>query len=653
MKINYPILILILLITYGIIYQFFYGFSWTITSGHAFASDDAFITYRYAQNIYLGNGAYFNISGEKVEGYSNFLYLLLLVPGFLFNSEYIYIYSTILNTFLLYFALFLFFQLLKKSFSKYYSLIGIGLVGLNPVVWANITTGLETILVLVIFSALWLILESKRTKLNLFFLFLVSAISMLARVDGFIFPIIVAIFLFFSNEKKLGVRLLGFSIVFMLIYALGRYIYYDDIIANTYYAKVSGNLIQRFLSGITYLYKQTFYNAIGFYFLFILIFIFTNIIHNKRKIVNFPIIFTAIWMTYLIYIGGDIYFERFLLPLLFIGIFYFLFFLQNKKYSIKIILIFIALVTSFSIINHDGRFKYEKKTYDMWVNLGKFLKQVPEEYILAIDASGKVPYYSKLKTLDMLGLNNKTIGKMSIKNRNFHAGHTKFDVDYILSLSPNLISAWISNSKDLGWGLTKIKYQDNYILKYLVNSTRKNKKVNIYNIEELDDIFIEFLIINGYNYGVLVRKDSLSDMPNLKLDKLNIIKKIIIGKKNYFNSESLIFKGWSLAEKTHRWSLGVNSEIYFNIDSNETMDGKLFLRISTLGKQEIKVELNNQLLGELKLNSRDTTLEVKFNPKILIRDDINILKFTYSNPHKAKTSSKRVIAMDFKYMIIK
>ncbi|MEI7887528.1 MAG: hypothetical protein WCJ04_09060, partial [Actinomycetes bacterium] len=43
-----------------------------------FVQDDAFITYRYARNLARGNGLVFN-PGERVEGYTNFLWTLMHV----------------------------------------------------------------------------------------------------------------------------------------------------------------------------------------------------------------------------------------------------------------------------------------------------------------------------------------------------------------------------------------------------------------------------------------------------------------------------------------------------------------------------------------------------------------------------------------------
>ncbi|MFA6197079.1 MAG: hypothetical protein WC656_10600 [Sulfurimonas sp.] len=508
------VLALLFLTSIGILFQFYYGFSWTSTSGHTFASDDAFITYRYAENLFLGNGAYFNI-GEKVEGYSNFLYLVLMLPAFLFTTENIYIYSTLVNTLLLFMVMFLFFKILTKHLSKTDALLGTSLIGLNPAIWANVTTGLETMLVLFIFVFLWHSVESPRNKQNISLLIFISTLSMLARVDGFIFPIIASFYLVLNKEKKLGLSLIFYTISFMSVYALIRYYYYDDIIANTYYAKVSGDLLQRIYAGIKYLYEQTFFNGIAFYALFILFYFIKNRQTLIKKILSFPFIFLFIWTSYLIYIGGDIYYERFLLVLLVLSIYYFMLFYSDKKLSVKILLLLFAFIFSFNIFFQDNRFAYQEKNYDMWIRLGKFLKVAPKDYVLAIDAAGKVPYYSELKTIDMLGLNNKEIGKMKVNDRDFHAGHTKFNADYTLSLKPHLIAAWMDVNQDQGWGIMKEKYKQEYVLKYLVNSSRENLSDNIYDVESLEDVCKSKLIQKEFNYAVLVRKDSLLHMPRL------------------------------------------------------------------------------------------------------------------------------------------
>src|SRR5262245_60765306 len=46
-----------------------------------FLTDDAFISFRYARNFSDGYGLVFNPGFERVEGYSNFLWVLILAAG--------------------------------------------------------------------------------------------------------------------------------------------------------------------------------------------------------------------------------------------------------------------------------------------------------------------------------------------------------------------------------------------------------------------------------------------------------------------------------------------------------------------------------------------------------------------------------------------
>src|SRR5262245_15180176 len=47
-------------------------------ASYSFLTDDAYISFRYARNLADGHGLVFNPGGERVEGYSNFLWVLIL-----------------------------------------------------------------------------------------------------------------------------------------------------------------------------------------------------------------------------------------------------------------------------------------------------------------------------------------------------------------------------------------------------------------------------------------------------------------------------------------------------------------------------------------------------------------------------------------------
>ena len=59
-----------------------------------FTQDDAFITFRYAANYLDGHGLVYNI-GERVEGYTNFLWLIIMILVKLAGGEFVIFSRTI------------------------------------------------------------------------------------------------------------------------------------------------------------------------------------------------------------------------------------------------------------------------------------------------------------------------------------------------------------------------------------------------------------------------------------------------------------------------------------------------------------------------------------------------------------------------------
>jgi arabinofuranosyltransferase len=117
-----------------------------------------------------------------------------------------------------------------------------------------------------------------------------------------------------------------------------------------------------------------------------------------------------------------------------------------------------------------------------------------------------VPFFSELYTIDMLGLNDKHIGKMKSTYRG-EPGHTKYDPDYVLARKPDLIAAWINPQMDMGWGMTLQKYAPDYALKYLVNLSRVDMGTNVVDVTAMTNAQKMALMAKGYTYGVLLRKN--------------------------------------------------------------------------------------------------------------------------------------------------
>jgi hypothetical protein len=75
-----------------------------------------------------------------------------------------------------------------------------------------------------------------------------------------------------------------------------------------------------------------------------------------------------------------------------------------------------------------------------WTAIGKWLRvnAAPGDSIAVIPA-GAMPYFSGLKTLDMLGLNDETIAHTEVPMGVGDVGHEKFNTEYVLQQSPTFV----------------------------------------------------------------------------------------------------------------------------------------------------------------------------------------------------------------------
>jgi hypothetical protein len=159
------------------------------------------------------------------------------------------------------------------------------------------------------------------------------------------------------------------------------------------------------------------------------------------------------------------------------------------------------------ILAKDPRFSYASDKYDCWITLGQYLAEHHGEETLAIGASGKVPYFSNLTTIDMFGLNNAYIAHQPAGP--FVVGHTKFAPDYVLAQKPDLIAGWIMGL-DMDAGLTQEKYlKAGYRVRYLVfMGSVLGEREAILDVTTYDASEIRELAQQGYGYAVLAQVDS-------------------------------------------------------------------------------------------------------------------------------------------------
>ncbi len=125
---------------------------------NSFIQDDAFISFRYAQNFVSGHGLTWNIGEpEKVEGYTNFLWVMMIafVEALKFDpvksSMVLGVLSAIGTLFFTYKLSLMFLR------SRFIGLVTVILLGTNYSFSSYITGGLETQLqsFLIVLSTIW------------------------------------------------------------------------------------------------------------------------------------------------------------------------------------------------------------------------------------------------------------------------------------------------------------------------------------------------------------------------------------------------------------------------------------------------------------------------------------------------------------------
>ena len=208
--------------------------------------DDAFVSFRYAENLVRGLGLVFN-PGERVEGYSNFLWTLWTALGFRLGAEPepwvitsgIVCYLGALG------ALAVNAWRLRRESPGLAPWIPIaaGLGALHTDWNFFATSGLETSLFTLEITLIYVVLAGSRiTPWRAVAAGLLLGLAGMTRPDGPIFVVAAALYVLIAGprrERTLALLVAAFAIVWGP-YTAWRMSYYGDLFANTYYAKSGG-----------------------------------------------------------------------------------------------------------------------------------------------------------------------------------------------------------------------------------------------------------------------------------------------------------------------------------------------------------------------------------------------------------------------------
>ena len=418
--------------------------------------DDAFISFRYAENFAAGHGLVFN-PGERVEGYTTFLWVLILGAGkaiglnvvpFSQNLGALFAMGTIL--------LLMFAHHFSGHISAWASLLAALFLGTCGIFTPWPSSGMEVSLFtfLVLVSLLFHFSLSEKEKKGIRKLLLLGAclaLGSLTRPEGLLIAgFVLAERLLMGRKagwKNFHPVFLSFAGIY-LPYFCWRLAYYGYLLPNTFYVKVGASTAQ-ISRGIAY-FKDFLSPAFLLIATGLITFVTLRWFRAYRKLLLIPLIL-FFYTAYIVMVGGDTMpaFRFFapLMPLICllagIGVGSLL---GPKRLvaALGLVLSLAAIVYNLYQIKNDSHIhqriqRDQVAAHGREVGIWLRMHSRPDA-VIATNTAGSIPYFSRLKTIDMLGLNDVHIAHRPIarlgKGR---AGHEKGDGAYVLSRRPDYI----------------------------------------------------------------------------------------------------------------------------------------------------------------------------------------------------------------------
>lgn len=534
-KINLQSIVLVMIL---LIYCFYAGHyilktSFVIDDVRFFnLNDDAMISMRYAQNLANGDGLVWNAGGERVEGFTNLLWVFYMAFFHLFQipaakiSLALQISGAVFMLINMILVKKLTERLTQNPFTIFGAVILTGFYGpLNN--WSLLGMEVSVLVMLISLAALLLLRNADTGKFS-FWPYLLLGIGTLIRFDLLVpFIVFILVLAFFDTDHRKQHLLYGFGflVVFLAGQTIFRLVYYGVPLPNTYYLKMAGTpLFVRLGKGALSLVDF----VLAFNWLLFLL-PFTVLLHRRDKTV---VLFLLLWLgqiAYSVYVGGDAWehkggANRYLslaisqcfillavsgeqvfsnLTTAFKG------WIKGREILAVNLLLVVFLMGSLLNTNavlgtHSWRkwLALQKPEFtvsnEQYVILAQSINAISEpDASLALVSAGTIPYFApKVVAIDLYGKNDPVVARTeshlpdgwgAIKA--FRPGHSKWDYYYsIVELMPDII---IQVSKD----------------------------PEVTDIEILRFIEANYVIVEQNGYGFTVKKNS----PFIRWDDVKIV----------------------------------------------------------------------------------------------------------------------------------
>ncbi len=424
-------------------------------------SDDAFISFRYAQNLALGHGLVYNV-GERVEGYTNFLWTVL-AAGVLRLGGDLVLWSHASGVLLGLLIVVGTYRLAAALVDPPWALVAALLTGTSQSLLlytargSGLETGLFTLLALAGGGAY--LAHERFGRPALLAAGLSLGLAALTRPEGLLILALTALHIVLralveqqgspvERARAALPPLLTLVTPFLALfgpYFLWRLVYYGDLLPNTFYAKTGGGLeqIERGLA-----YAAGFALTIGGPLLLVIA---APWVRSWRAALalwrGYALLLTLTYSAYIIVVGGDHFRgERFFVPL----VPWFALLIADGLATLTRALraparlarplLALGLVTgSLAALARTAPFDTTIRGLDesvwIWREIGWWLNDhSPPEASIAVAGAGAVAFYGQRVAIDMYGLTDRHIGRLEIPGIGRGVpGHEKRDPDYILN----------------------------------------------------------------------------------------------------------------------------------------------------------------------------------------------------------------------------
>lgn len=441
--------------------------------------DDGMISMQYARNLAEGHGLVWNAGGERVEGFSNPLWVGYMALLHLLPIDNAQMGLPVQISGMIFMALSLIF--IKKigdevTGNPWPGLVAAGLTAFYLPLHNWALQGMEvSILVLIVSIAAWLAICNVKSGQFRPWLYLLLGIATLVRIDMVVPFIVIGAYLVWMdapNRRRHLLWGLATLAIFLGGQTLLRFWYYGEWLPNTYYLKVVGApLWFRVAHGLVVYWQFLWTTSWVLYLLPLAVVLLT---WDKSSLLLVGLFLAQ--SAYSIYVGGDAWEHRgganrfiaIAMPGFFVAFSASLYQLRLRLAQGRSLWQRVGLVAaeigflgiSFFSLNVMIESNYVERLLfirqplfvrgtERATSIGLYVRALTTEQArVAVVTAGAIPYFSERYAIDLMGKNDPVIARLDSRIKvspygilEFRPGHSKWDYAYsIAELKPDVVA---------------------------------------------------------------------------------------------------------------------------------------------------------------------------------------------------------------------